>query len=327
MKVPALFLLACLLGRPLFAESFEGVIGTFPVWVDLKLPEKTGPVSGSYFYKKAGISIRLQGERDSLGLALKEFDRKGNVAGVFECWMAGDSLGGLWSGKRKPVQYRVALSRTDPNYKKNAGYKYGELMTANETTLEEEIKSCSGEGFTSEPETFVLYDRKNILSVGIGWSSMGAYPDEGVDYHLFDLRTKREISIWSEFDAPGKRKLYQVLVPRVEEFLKRMRTAYPDSEWMEALPGGGPEGVARDTARVLDTFFSLRDTAESVDGRLTVCYLTADSVFLDTPGHGYFGFPHVIQAMDASLGIAFSFAEFDGFLKPSSVLKNLAKSP
>ena len=40
----------------------------------------------------------------------------------------------------------------------------------------------------------------------------------------------------------------------------------------------------------------------------------------------YFGFPHVIQAMDVTVTIEISFPELMSYLNPDSILKNLEHS-
>ena len=56
------------------------------------------------------------------------------------------------------------------------------------------------------------------------------------------------------------------------------------------------EWSGTDTVKLLDMIFSVADTARALE-RLNCCYIGSDGVHFTGAGHGYFCFPHVIEAL------------------------------
>ncbi|MBL0202194.1 MAG: hypothetical protein IPP81_19160 [Chitinophagaceae bacterium] len=79
------------------AQSFEGYISeNIPVWVDLNIPSNAESISGSYFYKKNGVTILLSGTIKGNQIILTEKNKSGLITGIFTCLNLGDSLIGNW---------------------------------------------------------------------------------------------------------------------------------------------------------------------------------------------------------------------------------------
>jgi hypothetical protein len=103
-----------------FGDSYEGKIGSFPIWMDLAFKPGEGSATGSYFYKKVGTTIQLRGEIDGNRLTLGEYSDKGDATGFFVCTLRGDSLTGRWGRDPSDSAYPVVLRKTDPALRKSA---------------------------------------------------------------------------------------------------------------------------------------------------------------------------------------------------------------
>ena len=78
-----------------FTESFDGTISSYPVIMTLS--KKGNELTGTYTYKKKGLTFRVNGEIDSLGnLMINEFSDKGSITGVFKGQYSEDRIIGNW---------------------------------------------------------------------------------------------------------------------------------------------------------------------------------------------------------------------------------------
>lgn len=324
VRIASAICLSLCISVPAFAESFEGFLGDFPIWLDVDSPAGDGPARGSYFYKKVGTPIPLEGERTAGKLVLREKDAKGKVTGVFECSWQGKGLAGEWGKPGAKKRLPVRLPRTDPAYRKHAVHKFSDLELLEEGNLAEEIASMSGEGSDGPPVVEILYDQRNILSVEVSWSAMGAYPTWGAYRYLFDLKRRKQVSIWDEIDAAGLKKIWKVLGPGLDAELKEGRRGYSDSEWVEVLENRFEGEDWDEPGKKLEGIFSASHTVPVPDA-FSDCYL--DSATFHFKKSDWFGFPHVIRAMDLTVDIPMPIAELATYLKPGSFLRNLVREP
>jgi hypothetical protein len=309
---------------PAFSESFEGFLGGFPIWMDLSLPAGDGPARASYFYKKVGAPILLEGERSGGKLILREKDAKGRVTGVFECSWQEKDLAGDWEKPGAKKRLPVRLARTDTAYKAHAVHRFADLKLLEEGNLAKAIGSWDGEGSDGPAEVTYLYDRRNILSVEVSWSGMGAYPVSGSDRYLFDLKRRKQVSIWDEIDAAGLKRIWKVLGPKLDAELKEGRRGFSDSEWVEALAKPDEAENWDEPGKKLDGIFSASHTMPA-PGAFSDCYLDSADFHFHTSN--WFGFPHVIQNMDVTVEIPMPLAELATYLKPGSFLRALVREP
>lgn len=317
--------LLLLFASRLFAASFEGFLGELPIWVDLDLPAQGGAVSGSYFYKKVGTPIPLKGTRTGPKVDLREFGKKDKATGFFACTLQVEGMVGQWGKKVGEGNHEVRLFKANPEWRKHAqGQSFKNLTLANGSSLEAEIRKYSEDGYTDH-EVSYTFNRKNVLSVAVQWSSMRAYPNFGIDYFLFDLITKEEIKLWDEIDPKALPKLNKRLAPEIEAFLRDLRKDQTDSAWLDILEL--PPHKQDETGKALSDFFSKGPADESLEDRFNGSYVTEGGVIFTDAGHGYLGLPHAVEAMDRKLEISLSSQEFDAYLRPTSVLKILAKAP
>ena len=192
------------------------------------------------------------------------------------------------------------------------------LFLSNGNSLDGELSRFSGDGYVpsdKRPDVRVLFDRKNILCVSFEWSYYGAYPTEGTEFYSFDLRTKREISLWSEI-APDRRVMFNAyLCSKLQPTLDKHRKNYADSEW--------------ETVLGLDQGASTSD--EDVDSRFKATDLTKQDTYYLEDGHlvlvisGYFGLPHASMALDLFGQVDIPFMELKKYLKPTSAFQDLSE--
>jgi len=312
MKKKTLFLVCFITLRFVLishAQCYEGYIsGNLPVWVDLSIPIADGPLSGTYFYKKDGGIIPVSGTINGKLILLNETDKEGKISGIFTCTDFGDSITGSWKKPNGTKVFLVKLVKTDVSFKTYAKIPdAGKLILSGGRTLKDELAENAEQG-GKKPKLVYLFAEKNILSISFEWETMGAYLSTGTIYHTFDLTRNTEISLLKEID-PGKlQALKSKIKVVVQKELDEHRKTYTEKEWIDAF--GDKE-----------TYEKSFKLSEAGDNLLETYYLK--SGVLTGLVDDYFGFPHVIQAMDLSVIWKMPFTEFGSYLKAGSVLNNL----
>jgi hypothetical protein len=291
------------------AQCYEGYIsGNLPVWVDLIIPANDGAISGTYFYKKDGGIITVSGTISGNHIILNETDKEGKITGIFTCTDFGDSITGSWEKPNSAKGLSVKLNRTDVSFKTYAKIPdAGKLILLSGRTMKDELAENAGEG-GKKPKLVYLFAEKNILSISYDWETMGAYLSTGTIYHTFDLTKNTEISLLKEIDPGRLPALKSKIKVVVQKELDEHRKSYTENEWIDAF--GDKETYEKS--------FKLSETGDNLLGNY---YLK--SGILTGLVDDYFGFPHVIQAMDLSVVWKMPFTEFGSYLKAGSVLKNL----
>ena len=78
-----------------FTQSFDGTISSYPIIMTLSKKGKT--LTGTYTYKRKGLTFKINGEIDSLGnLNINEFGDKGVITGVFKGQYSENRIVGNW---------------------------------------------------------------------------------------------------------------------------------------------------------------------------------------------------------------------------------------
>lgn len=305
---------------PLHAQSFEGFVGRGTVWVDLTTSNIDSSVTGTYFYKKSGAEIKLAGTKAGNTIYLVETVDGQKITGYFNCTDFGDSITGMWGKEKGNYSIKVRLYKANPAYKEYAkDPKADELFLSDSTTLGNELDDYSGEGYDTKgkrPELEIVFDRKGILSNKFSWSYMSAYPTEGINYHTFNLVTKKEIVLWNEIDESQKSDFNKYICIRIQPGLTNGRKNYADSEWVNAF-GPGDEDDSKEAS--IDKYFVAADVS-----KWSTYYI--DDKYLHFIIHGYFEFPHAIEAMDLSFDVPILFTDLDKYLKTESILKRLTSN-
>jgi hypothetical protein len=296
------------------AQSYEGYIADYPVWVDLTIPTLGGALNGSYFYKKNGGSIALVGTKTGRALNLIEKDKKQEVTGIFICTDSDDSITGNWKKNNETSSpLLVRLYKTDPAYKKFAIIPKPEdlffskdsyYMSEEDETLEsilgnsESLHNSAVEHCYTDIE--YLFVQKNIFSIRVNWSCPGD-PIPSHQYRAFNLMTNKEMVLWKEI-ARGKlsvfkKYLYQKVQPEIKEWL---------SEFPEMA------GTLKRQPILIN------------QNRGVIIYVANNNLHFVIDG--YYGFGQASKALDFYCDISIPPQDLVKYLKPTSILRNLAKT-
>jgi hypothetical protein len=242
-------------GKGPLPVSFEGVVGLSMIWMDLRIPQGNGKISGSYFYYKYGKEIALEGERKKDKLTLRE-SFKGRATGgfklnyvTFPIEMEGvarvmAAIDGTWNKPGGGERLEVSLSQEESSRK--ACY----LINAKDLKLNE------GGTFAGKMEKFdslfaahptgahpedsvkwgyrVIGCSERVFSVHYTYTHYQGDMDECQDFrHTFDRDKKQEIRLWSEIDS-AQRKNFTA-------YMKRQ--LHPKLADLEHAPGGEEMGI------------------------------------------------------------------------------------
>lgn len=342
----AILFLILSLSLPSHADPFEGYIhlavgGFAPIWMDLQVPEADGPITGTYFYKKVGKEISLQGERKGAVIRLTEYGAQRAVTGLFTLTRFEDSLVGTWNLPKDTGKLRVLLHRSAPEYQPYAKMpKPGELILSGGKTLAQEIREGREDAENPQgkgPALDIDFFRKGVIGLSYGLEYMGAYSTSIGVYHTFDLaaKPKREIVLHNEIEPKQRKRFYGLLRRRIQAELAAHRKTATDEEWHSLFEariqedGGDPDSLLNDIFLMpepRDTGPAEIDTSTQVqeqnDTRSDHYHFTEQG--LQYHVSHYWGFPHVIQAQDFYCQIDFSFAELKPYLKQGSPLARFA---
>jgi hypothetical protein len=194
-----------------------------------------------------------------------------------------------------------------------------ELLKSTYPVEEEDDKEC----VTRE----ITYDFTNryIRSLQLCANySCGAYPSGQSVCKNYDAQTKKDIDFWQEIDPKRIEELKVFLTKETQKKLIECRTEYADSEWINIFSNSSYSLVSEseletDPENALDKIFTVNDVVTMMNE----FYITSEGVRLGRCG--YFGFPHVIMAMDFCGYVDLSPKALDQYLKFDSILKKIGK--
>jgi hypothetical protein len=295
------------------AQSYEGYLqGNIPVWVDLNLDVNNNSVSGNYFYKKNGTNIKLTGKIIGNSWVIEEKSKENSITGIFTLTHSGNILTGFWNKPNSKKRLQVNLYKTDSKYKEFAIIpKSDKLILKESTSLQNEMIDYKNEATKKIPKLEFLYAQKNILSVSYYWEAMGAYLSSGTNYHVFNLNTKKEISLLNEINPNRFNEFKAKIIARIQSSLTEHKKEYadiPNEDWINAF---GDEETYKKAFVVKEIPNTIFDTFYIKDGNLVIYK------------EHYFDFPHVIQNLDLQMSIQFTFNELENYLKINSALLEL----
>jgi hypothetical protein len=319
------------------AQSFEGYIAnTYPIWVDLTIPVSDGEVTGAYFYKQYGGSITLSGTKMGNSINLIEKDSKQKVTGIFACTNFGDSITGAWRKKKGRDSLMVRLYKTDPMYKKFAKIPTTDkLILANGSSLKSMLHNIenpdeSGLAHCEISKVKFIFAQKNIIGIWFDWMCAGVAHGGGFEERIFDLTSYKEIVVWKEVDPNQEAAFNKYLCQKVQSELNQWRNRYPDSEWVKVFRGVNIDdddwGYKK---KPLNECFIVSDLKHypfpPLSERGTLFYIENNNLHFVIAS--YFNFPPVISDRDFFCDISIPPKELENYLKPTSILRNLAKTP
>ncbi|MEI7500079.1 MAG: hypothetical protein WCK84_06470 [Bacteroidota bacterium] len=291
------------------SQSYEGYIAdNIPVWFDLNAGTADTSINGTYFYKKNGENISITGSMNGKNIILHEKNKDGIITGIFTCVNFEDSITGSW---RKPNGIKllpVKLYKVNPSFRTCAIIPgTDKLILKQGNTLNDELKEYADEAGKKPKVSFNIAE-KCIVSIYFDWEYMGPYLSTGTIHHTFNLNSSKEIALLKEID-PGKLpQLKNKIKTRIQKELDGARNNYKAEEWIDAF---GDKKTYEDAFQVSDLQESAFDNYYIRNGYL---FIKMDN---------YFGFPHVIEAMDLTMIIEISFAELGLYLNSNSIFQNI----
>jgi len=306
------FLLVIGYSAMLEGQSYEGYIAdNIPVWFDLHSATPGTSLDGSYFYKRNGGNISVSGSMNGKDIILNEKNKDGVITGTFTCVNFEDSITGSWSKPNSSKLLPVKLYKVNPSYKICAVIPGADkLILTKGNTLNSELKEYTEEGY-KKPKLCYNFAEKCIVSTYFEWEYMGPYLSTGTIHHTFNLTGNKEIALLKEID-PGKLpQLKNKIKTRIQRELDTVRNNYKVEEWIDAFGD----------SKTYEDSFQVKEIKESVFDNY---YIRNGFIYIQIDN--YFGFPHVIEAMDLSITIEISFSESGLYLNNNSVLKNLVKT-
>ena len=295
------------------AQSYEGYMqGDIPVWVDINQDILKNSLSGTYFYKKNGTNIKLTGKINGNSWVIEEKSKENSVTGIFTLTHSGNALVGFWNKPNSKKRLKVNLYQTDSKYKEFAIIPKNEQLVLKERiSLQNEMNEYKNETIKKTPKLEFLYAQKNILSVSFYWEFMGAYLSSRTIYHVFNLSTKKEISLLNEIEPKHLNEFKSKIIADIQSSLSKHKKEYVDvsaEDWINAF---GDRETYKNAFVVKEVPNTIFDTFYIKDGNLVIYK------------EHYFDFPHIIQNLDLQVSIKFTFNELENYLKSNSVLLEL----
>jgi len=294
------------------AQSYEGYIAdNLPIWFEINPGTTDTSLCGVYFYKKTGDNIVVSGLKSGNNIMLNEKNSDGIITGVFTCVNFGDSITGNWRKPNSSKTLPVKLFKADSSFKICAKIPGADkLILIQGNTLNDELKEYANDA-GKKPKLCYSFAEKCIVGTYFDWEYMGPYPSAGTIHHTFDLNNNKEIALLKEID-PGKLPLLKNKIKTcIQKDLNAARNNYPVPEWTDAF---GDMKTFEDAFRVSEIKDSVFDNY----------YLRNGLVFIKMDN--YFGFPHVIEAMDVTIIFKIPYAELGSYLNKNSILENLNKT-
>ncbi len=311
-----------------------GNLQVTPVWMELEIPDSDGPVTGSYFYKKKGLPLQLAGARHGDQIQMSESEKKGAVTGAFSLKITRDSLAGTWSPpKQNPTNTgsstMVVFYPASPEDKKFAVFpKPRDLKLLDGKTFAQELQESGdeeGAGKKSLPAIGIAFYRKNIVSLSIGGEfTGGAYPQSWSTHFNFDLDTKKEFQVDDEIDSRKSNAFHKLINAKLQQQMTQERLAVDKEEWESAFERI-IQDLQNDSENPLDTCFNIDSHAVCGTGDGPNYYEFTGKDLHWHMDH-FFGFPHVIQAMDLYLDVSIPLSELKKYLKQDSRLNHLVQN-
>lgn len=233
---------------PDLGAALKGTLGEMPVWIDIRLPDSAGEVSGNYLYLKHRKEIPLSGKRRGKVLDLAEGE-PGKVTGEFHLEFRGadtedgDRWEGTWNkpGRKKSLSVRFFPARADFRACHLADPESLTLVDGGSLAQEMASHTPSAEDGDPPPPTLdgpiepsyeVTGCSGGVMSVSFTWY----YPVRGVFIGntklqwTFDLSSKQEVTLWGEIDSTKTGEFTKFVADSLTPPLEQMYLATSDEE-------------------------------------------------------------------------------------------------
>ncbi|MFP4241864.1 MAG: hypothetical protein ACLFTW_07825 [Chitinispirillaceae bacterium] len=299
---------------PLFAGSYEGKIDKYPVWISIDETAPDGKVEGTYFYKKIGTDISLEGTKSGDTYQFTEYDPNGKATGKITCTIRGKVLSGTWTEISCKRKLEIRASMGDSAQMKDVR-REAQLDRHDVEMLEKEFVK----GECTELSLSYDYKSRHIRSLRMNSTyTCGPYPSTEITRKVYNAVTRESIDFWDEVNPEKLQEAKSYLQKETQRKFTEWRTALPDSEWVQIFRRYeykvSEEELESDPTAALDKIFTAGNAFEIMTG----FYVTPEGAHLSCCG--LVGFPHVIKAMDFCDSVVFGPEVVKKFVKDNSVL-------
>ena len=111
-------------------SSWKGTLNPKNINLGLWLSKKEDLLIGEVVYTSSGKPIKVAGKKEGEYYYLYEFDKAGNVTGMFSFQYANDSLNGTWYSPQNGKQYDFRSSKAESNKTINVDSLFKPMTTA-----------------------------------------------------------------------------------------------------------------------------------------------------------------------------------------------------
>ncbi len=303
----------------------NGVVKLLPIWASLNKSETSDSVTGTYFYRKVGKGISLNGMLSSDTLKMTEISA-GKVTGIFSGTDYKDSVVGEWKASSESKGYPFVLYSAKPENKPYAKFVSEKLLVTEceyidstmplKTLLAGSPKNSEFGNYESEGELSYLFCRNNVLAATV----MKSYTTADVTFNLmFDLKSGHQLIIKNEIDPAKMAQFETLLKSKIQQKLteeKKTIDVYDDN-FITAISGSIGDIEDLSNQQIIDKAFIVGDVSGFNEYSL-------NGKGLNLTISGYFGLPRYTQCYDIYLDIIVPFSELNAYLKQSSPLMNVA---
>lgn len=304
------------------ADTYEGTIGIYHVWMNLDTKTQNGKIRGSYFYQKDGINIRLVGAKTGDSISLSEYDESGNVTGKFVAIKKEKGIKGEWTSSDQKKKLAVNLKESDP--KKMKDLQQNTLLDEKD---QEMLDSEFPEDQCNSPAITYEYKDSYIRSITLSSRyTCGDYPRCVTMHKTYNAQTGARVSFWDEIDSSHIDIFRHWLQTETQKKFNDLRSNSSNSEWINVFkrypPQSNNSGIdfEANPQKALDEIFTVRDASEIMDD----FHIGADGkVHLGCCN--YFGFGDDALYMDFCNDVIIGPEMLKKFVKKNSILMKLTK--
>ncbi len=231
-------------------SCYEGMIDEYPVWFELSIDEGSPIVTGSYFYKKVGTPMVIDGNKNGNLIILNEKNNKGVVTGIFELTIEKKKITGVWKKPKGGAPLKVNLNESEMIYKAcskipsadklilSDGATLGALL--DQSVVESEESGMQGNTGSNQknrpkrPKLSISYAQKCIITLGFitAWGPFNKY--ESLKQYVFNSTTCQEIILNNEIDPSKWADFQKFLIDFKQEKLIEHEKNWTREEWQEA---------------------------------------------------------------------------------------------
>lgn len=287
------------------AQSFEGYLHPNQfIWMDLVI-SKENAVTGTYINKHQTQEVKFSGTMTGDTLMLSEV---GSNPNTFRLVAYNDSIIGVWKRAGTKGGMPIRLYATDPAYKAFSSIPQADaLVMASGGNLAAEMASDFPKGAVINPFE-ITFAEKGLLGTKYTFGKKdGASTIDVVRYHVFNLKSKRQIDLMQELDPTKVDMLLVMLNDRSKALLSEYisSSGLSEEEWIQELGG-------------LDKFKQASENPNLNKAVFSTFRLEHDGIHLIKENH--FGLSPELTALDFDMDILVSFTEIKPFLKKGSSL-------